>query len=365
MKTRELHQFLTGATAGDAITGQALNIRRWLRDLGMQSNIYAQHIHQSMESEVLYLSSFRENRHKPLAIYHHSIGSDLPNFLSRQQLRLILIYHNITPTQYFERSDPGRAELARLGIEQLKDIQPITDLAIADSPFNTIDLQQAGYEASHVLPLTLYADDYNWDVNSILARELAGGGPFLLFVGRLAPNKKQEDLIKLLYYCRRINPNIRLILIGDRWEIGYDTWVQLMAEEFGVSDGLILTGKVSQQDLVTYYHHASLYVSMSEHEGFGVPLIESMYFKLPVLAYAASAVPGTMGRAGLLFHNKDFEGLAELIDLLLDDHALRERIIELQNHRLQDYLEPNVKEKFIHYLQLVGVLQPEKSEAGR
>ncbi len=359
----ELHQFLTGATAGDAITGQALIIRRWLRELGFKSHIYAQYIHRSMETEVRHLSSYRKSPKGDWAIYHHSIGSDLPQFLKRQKPRLMLIYHNITPTPYFVRSDPGRAELARMGLQQLQNLKSITELAVAVSPFNRLDLQEAGYAQAEVLPITLRPEDYDWPDNETLVEQLSNGGPTLLFVGRLAPNKKQEDLVRLLTYCRRLNPEIRLILVGDRWEIGYDTWVEQMAEAFGVADGLTLTGKVSQQDLVTYYRHASIYVSMSEHEGFGVPLIESMYLGLPVMAYAASAVPDTMGPAGLLFYEKEFERLAELVSLLLDDQALRKRLIERQYQRIQDYLEPNVKKKFLGYLQQAGILQIEKSGA--
>lgn len=358
MNRGSLHQFLTGATAGDAITGQALIIRRWLRELGFRSNIYAQYIHKSMEAEVIQLQLFRTEKKIDWAIYHHSIGSDLPAYLASAKLQILLIYHNVTPTEFFSRSDPQRAELARLGKQQLYELQPLTRLALADSTFNKLDLVKADFRKVGVLPITLRAEDYELPENNSIARDLRGQGPNLLFVGRLAPNKKQEDLVKLLYHCRRLDADTRLFLVGDRWEIGYDKWVERLAVEFDIQKGVILTGKISQQDMVSYYRNATLYVSMSEHEGFGLPLIESMYCGLPVMAYGVSAIPGTMGKAGILFFEKDYVRLAELVHLLAYDQNLRQRIISRQRQHMQKYLEPKVRQQLQGYLQDIGLLDP-------
>ena len=356
MKQQQLHQFLTGATDGDAITGQAFIIQSWLRELGLKSQIYAQYIHKSVETKVRHLSTYRKERGEEWAVYHHSIGSDMPNFLAGERLRLILIYHNVTPTEFFTRSDPQRAGLAQLGMQQLKELKEFTGLALADSAFNELDLKEAGFSETAVLPVTLSPDYYDLPSNDTLARQLRDGGSNLLFVGRLAPNKKQEDLVKLLTYCRRIEPDCRLFLVGDRWEIGYDEWVEKLASDLHVRDALIITGKVSQQDMITYYRNATIYVSMSEHEGFGLPLVESMYFDLPVMAYGVSAVPGTMGEAGILFYEKDFERLAELVQLVAGDQELRSRIITHQRRQLQKYLEPHVRAQFYETVQQAGIL---------
>ncbi|CUS04943.2 Group 1 glycosyl transferase (fragment) [Candidatus Promineifilum breve] len=350
MSGRVLHQFLTGATSGDAITDQALLMQRWLREAGFTSEIYAWHLHPSMEGAVRPLPTYHHTRGEAWAIYHHSIGSDVPDFLLRQAMRLILVYHNITPADYFTGSDPLRAHLARQGIEQLAVLRPITGLALAVSAYNEADLIAAGYEQTAVLPICLQAERYE------SAEPLPPvPGPRLLFIGRLAPNKRQEDLVKLLACLRRIRPTAHLTLLGDRWEIGYDRWVEGLAAEMSVGDGLTLTGKVSQAAMVAHLRAADLFVSMSEHEGFGVPLIESMVLGLPVLAYGAAAVPETMGGAGLLFHDKDYEALAELIDLLLDDPALRQRIIAGQRARARAFLEPAVRGQFIERLGEVGL----------
>lgn len=348
---RTLHQFLTGAAAGDAITSQALTLRGWLRELGFRSELYAQYIDESVAQEVKALNAYRRARREEQAIYHHSIGSGVPPFLQQHAPRLILVHHNVTPARYFRRVDPAWAQRSRQGEAQLAALRSQVDLALADSAFNELALHEAGYEATGVLPIVLDARQYDVADNAELAARLDGGSPMLLFVGRLAPNKRQEDLVKLLYCYRRLYPAARLLLVGDRWTVGYDRWVERLAEDLGVADGVELMGKVSQQDMVTCYRHAQLYVSMSEHEGFGKPLVESMYLGLPVLAYAATSVPFTMGGAGVQFHRKDFERLAELVAILLEDAALRARIVDRQRQKAQEYLGPHVRDQFLGYLE--------------
>lgn len=350
-----LHQFLTGATAGDAITDQALIIRRWLQESGFTSQIYAQYVDDSALAQVQPLSAYRRSRRERYAIYHHSLGSDVPQFLQEHGPRLILVHHNVTPAHFFDRLDPAWAQRSRLGQEQLRLLRARTDLALADSAYNEQDLQAAGYEDTGVLPITLNQEGYDLVDNEALAAKLDEPGPTLLFVGRLAPNKKQEDLVKLLYCYRRLQPQARLLLVGDRWDVGYDTWIERLADDLGLAGGVSLTGKVSQQDLVTAYRHADLYVSMSEHEGFGKPLIESMHLGLPVLAYATTGVPHTLGGAGVLFHEKHFERLAELVEILIEDDLLRLRLIERQRKQAARFLEPQVRRRFGAFLRQVGL----------
>jgi glycosyltransferase involved in cell wall biosynthesis len=356
MSQGNLNQFLTGAVEGDAITGQALIIQQWLREFGLQSQIYAQHIHPSVEKEVRHLSRYRRNKDEKWAIYHHSIGSNLPDYLAKRPLQLMLIYHNITPTTFFERSDPMRTEMAQRGRTQLLDLRDQTALAMADSAYNELDLLEVGYENTVVLPLALNTERYDLPLNEALAAQLQKSGPRMLFVGRLAPNKKQEDLVKLLYYYRRIEPRAHLYLVGDRWEVGYDKWIETLAADLKIDDGVTLTGKVSQQDMITYYKTSDLFVSMSEHEGFGLPLIESMYFSLPLMAYGTTAVPYTLGDAGVQFYRKDYEGLAELIQLLMKNQGLRQRLIAGQKERVQNFLEPAVCAQFERLLHQVGIV---------
>jgi glycosyltransferase involved in cell wall biosynthesis len=265
----------------------------------------------------------------------------------------LLIYHNITPSDFFQPFDPLLASQTRRGREQLQHLRKRTLLALGDSFFNEAELRQVGYVHTGVLPIVLDPAQYDLEPNLDLLNRYRGGGVKLLFVGRLAPNKRQEDLIKLLWYYRRIDPEARLFLVGSPGASSYPEWLQELTEMLNLTEAVVFTGRVSQKDLVTYYRLANIYVSMSEHEGFGKPLIESMYFGIPVLAYASAGVPETMGGAGVLFRRKDYEALAELIDIIVKDETLRNRIVARERERVKEFLEPSVRWKWEQYLRYV------------
>jgi glycosyltransferase involved in cell wall biosynthesis len=349
-----LHQVIAAAAVGDAITDQAFMIQTWLRRLGFTSELYAQHVDPALESRVRSVAAYRPGGREPLLIYHHSLGFE--PIEQKKTPPLLLIYHNITPPGYFTAAEPAMAQLARLGLAQLPRLAARTRLALADSGFNELDLQQAGYPVTDVLPIAVDPAPFAAPVNQPLLDELAEGGPVLLFVGRVAPNKRQEDLIKLLYAYRQIRSDARVILVGQPWSGSYTRWLRKLAADLGLEDAVSFTGPVSDRDLVTYYRGASLYVSMSEHEGFGKPLVESMLADLPVLAYAATAVPWTMGRAGVLFQRKAFAELAELVEILVADADLRRTLIAGQRERVATFLAPQVEARwrgFLAQLELV------------
>lgn len=356
MTIKTLHQFIVGAAPNDAITDHALLIRRWLREMGFNSDLYGYHIHEAIENEVRPFATLRTGNEGNWLIVHHSIGSPAVDQLLARGFQLVLIYHNITPPEFFAQVDPTWANYMKLGLEQLQQFPPQTRLALADSPYNELDLQQLPFQQSGVLPITLDESLYQAPSNQSLVDELSGRRPLLLFVGRISPNKRQEDLIKLLYYYRRIEPEARLILVGDRWQVGYDRWLEDMARSLGLAGAVTLVGRVSQKDLTTYYRAADLYVSMSEHEGFGKPLIESMYLGLPVLAYRSTAVPYTLGGTGIMFKKKNYESLAELVDILIKDTDLRLHLIKKQEVQVKGFLEPQVKEQLRTYLEQLGLL---------
>lgn len=349
-----LHQFLTGAAAGDAITGQALLMQKWLHDLGLTSHIFAEFIEETMLDRIRPLTAYRSSRQEKHVIYHHSLGSNVAPLLLRQKPDIVLIYHNVTPPQFFARINPSWAAMARLGQTQLEQVCAKTALALADSAYNAQEMVAAGYGQTAVLPITLDETRYQPPYNGRLASQIRH--PSLLFVGRIAPNKKQEDLLKLLYAYHRIQPDAHLYLVGSRWEVGYDKWLEQRAADMGLAQHVTLTDKLSQQDMITYYAHADVYVSMSEHEGFGLPLLESMYFGLPVVAYSTTAVPYTMGNAGIRFQQKDFAQLAELIDYLMTDQPFRQRLIEGQKRHITQFLEPQVRQQFYTYLRQAGIV---------
>ena len=354
----QLNQVVVGASLGDAVTDHALVIRDWLRGWGFQSQLYALHIHPALASEVKPLSAYHPGRGERHLIFHHSIGSETVDVLTNLPVELILIYHNITPAGFFTYADPMWTRLLTQGRQQLHQLRPHTRLGLAVSEFNAAELRDAGYQPTGVLPIMLDESRYTIPLNDNLAASLRAQRPLLLFVGKFAPHKKQEDLVKLLFHYRQLAPHARLALVGDPWLPDYTAWLNDMIRRLGLTEAVLLPGRVNQQDMVTYYRCADLFVSMSEHEGFCKPLIESMYLALPILAYASTAVPGTLGQTGILFHDKDYEALAELVDILQHDHALRQRLIQRQQAHVQQFLAPAIRATLQQHLQTLGVLAP-------
>ncbi|MGD1994102.1 MAG: glycosyltransferase family 4 protein [Anaerolineae bacterium] len=349
-----LHQFIVGALPGDAITDQALLLRRWLRQAGIRSEIYAESIDEALAGEVRSYLQYSPSRPGELVVLHHSIGSAAADWLLGEDVRFLLVYHNITPPRFFAGVDPGLGVQLRKGRRQLESLCGRTVLGLADSLFNERELQATGFSSTGVLPIALDRAQYDIPPSLQLMARYGGGGPNLLFVGRLAPNKRQGDLIKLLYHLRRIHPASRLFLVGLPWVKTYEVWLRGLAHDLGLENAVVFADHVSQSDLVAYFQLADFYVSMSEHEGFGKPLVESMLFDLPVVAFAAGAVPETLGGAGVLFRHKDHEALAELIDLLVVDEALRQRVLARQRERVRRFMAPAVRRRWSDFLARVG-----------
>lgn len=357
MTERVLHQFTEGAYIGDAVSDQAFAIRRWLRGLGFASEIYAERVQPELAGDVHPAEDYRPRPGEPCVIHHHAVGSLIAQRLEKIGVPQILIYHNITPPEFYEATDPALAEGLRRGRDQLRQMRPRTLLGLGDSAYNRQELVELGYDPTGVLPIFLDEARYQQPSNEALASECRAVRPVILFVGRFAPNKRQEDLIKLLYYLRRVQPAARLVLVGNTDDREYVGWLNSLARDLGLDHTAIrVTGHVSHEDMLTYYRCADVYVSMSEHEGFGKPLIESMYCGLPVVAYASSAVPYTLGEAGILFHRKEYEGLAELVDMLVTDEPLRHRVVARQTERAREFVEPPVRRQFESYLRQLNLL---------
>lgn len=361
MADRALHQFTEGAYIGDAVSDQVFAIQCWLRDLGFDSEVYAERFQPELAGRVRPARDYRPSVAESCVIHHHAVGSDIAERLMALDVAQLLIYHNITPPQFFAFADPILAANLQKGRRQLEAMRPRTLLALGDSAYNARELVEMGYESTGVLPIVLDEAQLQAPLNDTLAAECGMARPLVLFVGRFAPNKRQEDLLKLQHCLRRITPGARLALVGNTDFADYVTWLRALAADLGLDESAVrVTGHISHQDMITYYRCADVYVSMSEHEGFGKPLIESMYCGLPVVAYASTAVPDTLGEAGILFHRKEYEGLAELIDRLMRDAALRRRVVARQTERVQSFLEPAVRRQWEAHLRSIDLL-PERA----
>jgi glycosyltransferase involved in cell wall biosynthesis len=266
---------------------------------------------------------------------------------------LLLVYHNVTPPHFFVGTSAEVAERTRHGRDELPVFRERALLALADSEFNRRDLIKAGYGRTGVVPVIVpdTLRQVSPDVD-VLAR--LEDGVNLLCVGRVTPNKRPEDVIKVLYYYRQIEPRARLFLVGHTaYYYPYVCWLRGLVAGLGLEDAVTFTGHVSDATLAAYYRRADVFVYMSEHEGFGIPLVESMRFEVPIIAYASTAIPETLGGAGILVRQKHFPAVAELVYLLQTDADLRARVVARQKARARDFAPDVILEQFRGYLDAV------------
>lgn len=355
-----VHQMGSILAFGDAVTNQILEIDRRLRAWGLATRIFGASVDAMLGGQAqldVGYEPYIEND-DDLLIYHYSAYCDNHRLYLRSRNRRLLVYHNVTPAAFFRPFDATYEGLCARGRALLPRLREC-DLALGVSEYNRRELVDAGFAAERtgVLPIFLsLADLEAASRDERLYRQLkAGGTANVLFVGRVAPNKAFEDLLTLFAAYSRLNCNSRLILAGARFLPRYDALLDRLVGRLGLSDRVVWTGRVSLAKLRTYYESANLFLCASKHEGFCVPLLEAMHFDLPVLARAMAAVPDTLGQAGVQYHQLDHAVLAEVMDLLIGDQALRARVIAGQRHRLQELAPGCVEVKLVEILSSLGV----------
>lgn len=338
-----IHQVLPNLAFGDAISNFALYIRDYLRTLGYHSEIYVQFTDPIVEHEC---SLYEDNQiqNNDIILYHHSIGCGILKDIIAHKGPKALIYHNITPAEFFFNFDLDFYNILKKGRAQLPLLAPFFPISVGDSQYNVNELKQAGYSNPEVLGIGVTPDKWTLNANQKIYNKHKDRGTNIIYVSRISPNKCQHDLIQAFVYYKVLDPEGKLFLVGD-YNPGnsYCQYIQTLISNSDCSDSIFLTGKVSEEDLFTYYRIADLFWSMSEHEGFGVPLLEAMWFDVPVLSYKSSAVPETMGRGGVLFNEKsDFKKLAALAHELSQNSDLRNYILAKQKTHRVNFLPSNM-----------------------
>jgi glycosyltransferase involved in cell wall biosynthesis len=335
-----INQWVPAAHRGDAIGDSARRVRGLLRTLGHESELYALTIDDDLKGDVRPYDDDAACR-GDLTIFHYALPSRMTAAFTALPRGRVLQYHNVTPAAFFAPYDPALFRLAALGRRELATLAGSVELALGDSEYNRRELEALGFAHTGVFPIAVDTSRITRQVERpALDKILDDGLVNFLFVGRIAPNKKIEDHIQLAEcYKRYVDAYYRFIFVG-RYDVVpryYSMIRALMSEYRLLDDRFIFTGAVPDEELAAYYQHAAVYISMSEHEGFCVPLLEAMAADVPILAYSAGAVPDTLGGAGVQFAPKDLEQAAELLGALAFDDGLRARVIAGQRRRLQDF----------------------------
>jgi glycosyltransferase involved in cell wall biosynthesis len=339
-----VNQFLPNLSPGDAISNQAIFIRDQLRELGFRSDIYVRTIHPLLPPNRCHLFSAAALQDSDAAIYHHSIGTDITRAMVEYAGPKCLVYHNITPAKFVEPYRPRFAELLRQGREDLSALAPAFDISYGDSQFNADELREAGFSHPKVLPIAVSPAKWSFAPDSAMMTSLGDGRTNIIFVGRIAPNKKQDDLIRAFAHYLAFDPDARLFLVGTvEGPDPYAEYLLSLIEHLGLKKSIRVTNTISDAALAAYYRTARLFWSMSEHEGFCVPLIEAMWFEVPVLAFRSSAIPETLGDAAIMFNDKsDSKTLAALARVLVTDEELRGQVIAAQRRQRRAFLPSQI-----------------------
>jgi L-malate glycosyltransferase len=332
----KVHQVLATLGYGDAIGHEVLGIQRVLRGAGFESDIFVQTADPRLEEMTKdYRDLLQASDPSNILIHHFSIGSRASRVAYAVPDRQILIYHNITPPEFFVNVHEQLAEQCFKGRRELSIYPSRVDLALGDSEFNRQELDAIGFLPTGVLPVVPDLSHLDVEPNDLITRGFDDEWSNIVFVGRIIPNKRIEDVIRYFHaYQRHLNPRSRLLLVGSYG--GYEKYLAMLQQlvaRLGVSD-VHFTGHITDAELAAYYEIADLFLCASAHEGFCVPIVESFYKQVPVVAYAATAVPATMDGAGVLYTTQDPLEVATLIDTVVEDSQLCDRIVRSQNRAL-------------------------------
>jgi glycosyltransferase involved in cell wall biosynthesis len=340
MTVSRIDQVIPTLASRDAIGRHTLQVRELLREMGFGSDIYYLNASADVLGEGRHIDRLGDG--DPVGrclLYQLSIGSPAAAAFAQRPEPKIIDYHNITPVELLESWEPEVGEELRLGRAQMRGLAPLTAFAMADSRYNETELKEAGYSSTAVGPLLIDIEDLRGNADHALSRKLeadrARGGSELLFVGKVAPHKAQHDLIKALALYRRLyDPSARLRSVGGAIGDAYPWALGRFAEALGVADAVDLPGSVTHAELISYYRAADVFVCLSDHEGFCVPLVEAMVHGLPIVAYGAAAVPDTVGDAGIVLDSKEPARVAAAIDRVLRDDALRSLLAQAAAERV-------------------------------
>jgi glycosyltransferase involved in cell wall biosynthesis len=333
---RALRQFVPVLEPG-AVGAHTLEVERLCRELGIETEIYAEDVREVWAGRGRRLKEYRA-RADDVLLYHVAIGSPVADFVASQPGTVVVDHHNITPASYFADWEPPVVHGIAWGRRQLADLAARSSAGLADSGFNRDELDQLGYPRTSVAPILLDTTTFDRVADEAALERLAHDGAAWLFVGRVSPHKCQHDVIKAFAVHRRTyDPDAVLRIVGASSSDRYVAALHQLVDALGLSGAVELTGGVSDGELAAHYRSADVFVCLSEHEGFCVPLLEAMHHRVPIVAFASTAVPETLGAGGLCLPGKSASTVAAAVHRVLGDAVLRASLVAAGEQRLRDF----------------------------
>ena len=351
-------QLVIGASHGDAITSMALRLAAALEQRG-RSELYGHHIGPELLGRFARLSDLPPSRPGDVLIYHSSYGEpEVTRALLERSEPLVLVYHNLTPSQYFLASEPAVAAALEWGRHELALLRDRVEMAVAVSPFNAADLRRYGYDQVEELPVGL--DPMRLHAvapDTVMDQQLSDrfGSGYVLWLSQLLPHKRVELMLAAMHLLRWVQyRDLGLVIAGVARSEGYGRAVQAHARRLQL-DRLWFTGRVSEPQLSTLFRRATMFVTTSAHEGLALPPLEAMSFAVPVIAPAVGALPDTIGDAGILLPPDAGPILfAEAMGVLHDDVGLRVELGRRGVHRARRLGETDPSARFVELVDQVA-----------
>lgn len=346
----KIYQVVTTLGYGDAVGNDIFALMDSMQKAGYQTKIFAEVIDKRIShKDVEKVEKMPELDAADIILYHLATGADLTFQIAKYPCRKILVYHNITPPRFFRRYNIQAAKNCEKGLAGVKFLADKVDYCLPVSTFNGEDLVRMGYRCKmDVQPILVKFDDYEKEPDCNLMEKMTDGYENIIFVGRIAPNKKQEDVIAVFaMYKKYYNPKSRLILAGSYG--GMEKYLDCLKQyvEYNQVEDVIFTGHIRFEEILAYYRSAHIFLCMSEHEGFCVPLLEAMYFDIPIIAFDSTAVGDTLNGTGILLKEKDALLTAAWMNRISKDACLKEYLISKQRERLAFFANEKVQASFI------------------
>ena len=335
---------------GDAVGNDTIAVHKSLQKAGYESVIVAAVIDSRVEKGIARgADDLSWIEPEDVVLYHLSTGHELNYRFAKLKCRKIIKYHNITPPEFFLGYNQSAMANCIDGYKATKLLAKQAQFCFADSEYNKQDLISMGYTCPiEVLPILIPFEDYKKEPDQKVIADMKDGFTNVLFTGRIAPNKRQEDVIAAFsYYKEYYNPKSRLILVGNY--NGMETYYNSLREyieKTGVKD-VVFPGHISFAAILAYYRSADLFLSMSDHEGFCVPLVEAMFFDVPVVAKDTSAISYTLGGRGLMLADREPQVAAAAMNRVLTDSSLRKAMIANEKERLEDFEHDRVEKQLL------------------